>query len=95
MQINDDLIARLEDISCLALSDSEKKLLKSELQEIVDSLALFNELDTQGIPECANPLDNVNFFREDKAYPSFDRELILKNAPVKNEEMFIAPKTVE
>ena len=95
MQINDELITRLEDISCLAFSKDEKAALKSEFQEILDNMTLFNQLDTQGVPECAHPLDNTNIFRKDEALPSYDRELILKNAPVKNDEMFIAPKTVE
>jgi aspartyl/glutamyl-tRNA(Asn/Gln) amidotransferase C subunit len=42
-----------------------------------------------------SPLDDTNVFRDDEARPSFDRELILKNAPVRNDEFFIAPKTVE
>jgi Asp-tRNA(Asn)/Glu-tRNA(Gln) amidotransferase C subunit len=37
----------------------------------------------------------VNDFRDDIALPSYDRALILENAPVKNDETFIAPKTVE
>ena len=95
MQIDDKLLAYLEDLSCLTLSANEKARLIHDLQEILDYMARLGELDTDGIIECSHPFGNVNVFRDDEARPSFDRVLILQNAPVKNDEMFIAPKTVE
>jgi len=95
MEIDDRLITYLEDLSCLALSDSEKTRLTGDLREILDYMARLGELDTNGVNERSHPFDNVNDFRDDQVCPSFDRELILKNAPVRNDEFFIAPKTVE
>ncbi|MCL2765434.1 MAG: Asp-tRNA(Asn)/Glu-tRNA(Gln) amidotransferase subunit GatC [Treponema sp.] len=95
MQIDDKLISCLEDLSCLALSEDEKKHIAKDLQTILDGISKIGELNTGGVPECSHPFDNVNVFRDDIALPSSDRELILKNAPLKNDEMFIAPKTVE
>ena len=95
MQIDDKLISYLEDLSCLTLSDGEKNRLTADLQKILEYMARLGELDTAGITERSHPFDNVNVFRDDIEMPSFDRELILKNAPVKNDEFFIAPKTVE
>jgi len=95
MHIDDKLISYLEDLSCLTLSDSEKNRLMGDLQKILDYMARLSELDTAGVNERSHPFDNVNAFRDDAVRASFDRELILKNAPVKNDEMIIAPKTVE
>jgi aspartyl-tRNA(Asn)/glutamyl-tRNA(Gln) amidotransferase subunit C len=108
MQIDDQLLTYLEDLSCLTLSDDEKTSFKKDLQEILDSMARLGELNTDGVSERSHPfepqpsaqregspLDDVNIFRDDTARPSFDRELIVRNAPVKNDEFFIAPKTVE
>ena len=95
MQINADLILYLEDLSCLTLSDDEKRLLSGELKEILNGMALLGELYTKNIPERSHPFDNVNAFREDKVESSLERSLILKNAPNKDDEMFIAPQTVE
>ena len=95
MIIDDKLMTQLEDISCLRFSVDEKGRFKGELQEMLSSMAKMTELNTDGIPECVTPLDKVNVFRDDEARPSCDRELILKNAPNRNDEMFIAPKTVE
>ena len=95
MKVDEKLITYLEDLSCLALSVDEKIRMEAELQNTLDSMADFGSINTDGIAECSNPLDKVNVFREDEAHASAARELILKNAPNKNDEMIIAPKTVE
>ncbi|MCL2758885.1 MAG: aspartyl/glutamyl-tRNA amidotransferase subunit C [Treponema sp.] len=94
MQIDEKLISYLEDLSYLALPDAEKIRMTADLQKILNGLAAGfasgQEFGTDGVQLCSHP----NVFRADEALPSFDRELILKNAPVKNDEFFIAPKTV-
>jgi aspartyl-tRNA(Asn)/glutamyl-tRNA(Gln) amidotransferase subunit C len=99
MQINTELISPcmityLEDLSCLTLSDDEKERLTADLQNILNGISKLSELDTGGKTECS-PHIHVNVFRDDEVRPSLDRELVLKNAPQKNSEMFMAPKTVE
>jgi aspartyl-tRNA(Asn)/glutamyl-tRNA(Gln) amidotransferase subunit C len=95
MQIDSKLISYLEDLSCLALSDGEKTSLTGDLQKILDYMARLSEIDTSGVPERSHPFDDVNAFRDDEVRASFERELILKNAPVRNDEFTVAPKTVE
>ena len=95
MKINETLIAYLEDLAYLTLSDDEKNRLKADLSEILNGMARLDELDTCGVPERSHPFDNVNAFRDDEARASYERELILKNAPERNEEMFIVPKTFD
>ena len=95
MQIDDELISYLEDLSCLTLAAEEKSRLKGDLQEILDYMARLDRVNTDGVPERSHPFDNVNVFRDDETRPSYDRELILKNAPERNDEMIIAPRTVE
>jgi aspartyl/glutamyl-tRNA(Asn/Gln) amidotransferase C subunit len=95
MQIDGGLLAYLEDLSCLTLADNEKTKLTSDLQEILDYMARLGELDTEGVAERSHPFDNVNVFRDDVVCPSYARALILQNAPARNDEMIIAPKTVE
>lgn len=95
IKIDEVLIAYLEDLSYLTLSQEEKQRLTVDLQEILESMALLAALDTEGVCERSHPFDHVNAFREDEVRPSFNRELILRNAPHRNKEMFVMPKTVE
>ena len=94
MQIDDTLIAYLECLSYLTLSNDEKSRLKVELKEILGGMECLDDLNTEKVSECSHHFDNVNAFREDKVQASLERNLILQNAPRRNSEMFIAPKTV-
>ena len=95
MKIDDELLSYLEDLSYLTLCDDEKSRISCDLQKIMNSIEKIKDINTDGASECITPFDKVNVFRDDEVQTSFDRELILKNAPCRNEEMFIAPKTVE
>jgi len=95
MRIDENLISYLEELSCLTLSDEEKRRLKDDLGDILGGMARLGELNTEGVPERSHPFDHVNAFREDAVQASFDRELILRNAPEQDGGMFLAPKTVE
>jgi len=95
MKIDDTLLSYLEDLSFITLSDEEKKLMARDLEKILHSIEGLSSLNTDGIPECIQAFDKVNVFRDDEVRSFINRELILKNAPVRSDEMFIAPKTVE
>ena len=95
MQIDDKLIAYLEDLSSLSLSGDQKSRIAVDLKELLDYMQRLCELDTEGIAECSHPFDDVNVYREDEAGPSPDRALILQNAPVKNDRFIIAPKVFD
>jgi len=96
MQIDNTRISYLEELSCLTFTESEKTQLTEGMQKILNSLSLLKNLDTSILDaSILDANDNANLFRDDEVQPSFNRELILKNAQFKNEEYFIAPKTVE
>ena len=95
MEIDSKLITYLEDLSLLSLTDSEKSRLAEDLKKILGGMACLKDLDTYGVTARSHPFDDINAFRDDVAQASFPRELILKNAPNRNDIMFIAPKTVE
>ncbi|MCL2880820.1 MAG: Asp-tRNA(Asn)/Glu-tRNA(Gln) amidotransferase subunit GatC [Treponema sp.] len=95
MQVDAKLIVYLEDLTFLTLSDNEKVRMAADLQKILNDVSRLSEVNTDGVPECIHPFDTVNVFREDKVIPSLDREVLLANAPSRNDEMFAAPRTVD
>jgi len=95
IQIDDKKMRYLEESSHIALSDEERVNMIQGVQKLMDRIAELKKLDTKGVSELINPLDAVNVFRDDKVEKSLERKLLLKNAHNKNEDMFIAPKTVE
>ena len=95
MQINQELITYLENLSFITLSNEENQQVTKDLANILESMAKLKELDTTGVAERSHTFDDASDYREDEVKPSFERELILKNAPKRNTEAFIAPKTLD
>ena len=95
MQINEDLIGYLGDLSRLYLSDEEKRTMESDLTDILNYVDKLSELDTAGLPEMSHPCSEVNNFREDEVVNHDDRERLLANAPEKRGSYFKVLKTVE
>ena len=95
MKIDSKLIAYLEDLSYLTLTDSEKSRLAGDMKNILGGMECMGDLNTEDVAERSHPFDHTNAFRDDIAQDSFPSELILRNAPDSNGVMFCAPKTVE
>ena len=95
MQVDEKLVRYLEELSYIELSDTDRESMIGGIQVIFDRISVLKGLDTEGVSELPNPLENVNVFRDDIVIKSMDRALLLKNAHQKTDEMFIAPKTVE
>ena len=79
----------------LELSDEEKEKAKKDMGEILDYIDKLNELDTSGVEPMSHVFPVNNVFREDEVTNGDDRENMLKNAPDRNEEAYIVPKTFE
>ena len=94
MQIDEQLIAYLEDLSCLRLTDAERERLADDLGKILDRMGQLGSLDVDNVPARSHPFDNANAFRDDVVAPSWPRELILQNAPQHVDGMFVAPPSV-
>lgn len=95
MKIDDKLITYLEDLSRLKLSGEEQEKAKEDLGKILNYMEKLNELDTTNIEPVSHPFTFTNNFRKDEKVQSYDRDLILKNAPDKKDGCFKVPKTVE
>ena len=95
MRINDELLTHLEDLSFFTLNPKEKTQVQDDLGPLIALMSELSQARTDDNTECVSPLDGVNIFRDDEVSPSYPREVIMQNAPHKNEEMIIAPKTVD
>lgn len=89
--INKDEIKHIADLSMLNLTDEEVEKYTTNMQEIVGFANKINELETDGVTESAFALDTYNVFRRDEVRESFDRDMLLKNAPSSNGEAYSLP----
>lgn len=95
MKITDELVDYIAELSRLELEPEERHLIAQELDIIIGYMDSMGELDTSDIEAMSHVLQIKNVFRKDEVKPSTDRELLLKEAPERDDESFVVPKTVE
>lgn len=96
MKIDDKLLARLERLSYLKISDDKREEVIKQLSEIVTFVDNLSELNTQGVDDKFAMSDASTYTREDIFSCDTDiNDDILKHAPQSMDHFFIVPKIIE
>ncbi len=95
MDITKETIEHVAGLARLNLTPEEKETLTKEMAGIISYVDKLNELDTSNVQPTSHVLPIRNVFREDVSGDSYDREVILSNAPAKEDGCFKVPKVVE
>jgi aspartyl-tRNA(Asn)/glutamyl-tRNA(Gln) amidotransferase subunit C len=95
MKITTEMVDYISVLSRLSLPQAEKEKMTGELEQIIAYMDTLNALDTTDVEPMSHVFPVKNVLREDEVQPSFDRAELLKNAPNRDEEAFLVPKTVE
>ncbi len=88
-------VAYVSELARLELSDEEKSLFQTQLENIVGYVEKISEVDVEGVPPMMHGHDTVNAFREDVVGESLPAETALANAPKRVGDEFLLPKIVE
>lgn len=95
MKISKDDVLYVANLARLNVSEQEAEKLAVEMGSIIDFADMLSEVDTNGIEPTNHAMKMENVFREDVITGSYDRDLILKNAPSKEAGCYSVPKVVE
>lgn len=95
MEITPELVKHLSRLSRLALTPEEETKLEGELRSIVGFFEKLNELNTEGLPEMARPVEITNRLRADQVRPSLTQEQALSVAIEAHEGQFKVPRVIE
>ena len=95
MEVNDEMVDKLANLSRLQFNDTEKQSWKKDLQKMIQFVEKLNELDTTGIEPLLHMSDGVNVLREDEVQGSIERKEALKNAPEQDGVFFKVPKVIK
>lgn len=95
MNISTEEVKHIAELSMLNLSDVEIDDYRKDMQEIVEFATQINEVDTEEVNAKEFISDKVNAFRKDEVKESFNRELLLENAPSSNGEAYSLPNMME
>ncbi|MCB0548436.1 MAG: Asp-tRNA(Asn)/Glu-tRNA(Gln) amidotransferase subunit GatC [Phaeodactylibacter sp.] len=94
MQIDKQLISKLEHLARLELSEQEAERLMRDLNNILGMVEKLQELDTSEIEPLVYINADVNVFREDVVEGQVGREAALQNAPGHDSAHFKVPKVI-
>ena len=94
MNIDDQLISRLEQLTRLQLTPEEREQSKKDLSQILDMVEKLQELDLEGVEPLVYINEHTNILRDDRIANQVDREAALRNAPDQDGEHFRVPKVI-
>lgn len=92
MQIDSDLILRLEKLSNLALSPAERERFSNDLGKIVDMVNQLQEINTEGVEPLIYLSEDTSGPRPDVVEGQVTVEEALRNAPATVPPFFEVPK---
>ncbi len=95
MQISRDDVSYIAQLAKLKLDTIHAEKMQLELSEILEYMDILKQVDTDGMEPLSHIFPISNVFREDVVCDSYDRNALLRNAPVHTESTVIVPKTVE
>lgn len=79
----------------LALSEEEKKKYAQQLAKIIDYFDQLKAVDTSGVEPLAHAQSIFNVLRDDEVIVPPGRDLLLENAPEKENGYFRVPRIGE
>jgi len=96
MQIDDTVLAKLEKLSHLHISELKKEEVKEQLSGILNYIENLNELDTDALSATFSTLDGGTPIREDTPREADEiAKDILSKAPQGQDDYFIVPAIIE
>ncbi len=93
--IDDATIDYVGILAKLELTSDEKEQAKKDMASMLDYIDKLGELDTTGIEPMSHVFSVENVMREDVVTNGDGSRQTLANAPERNDEAFIVPKTVD
>ena len=94
MRVNEKDVEQLVLSSSMDLHSEDKAVHMKALNTILEYMDVLNKLDTSTVEPALHVNAQKNIFREDKVQASYDREIILANAPQQEQGSFKVPRIV-
>lgn len=94
MKVSKEEIIHMANLASLNLSEAEIQKYTDDMQDILTFAEAIEKVNTEDIKESVAANENYNVFRKDEVKEFKDRELLLQNAPSKEDGMFHLPKVI-
>ena len=94
MDIDRDHILKLARLANLELNDSQIESYIKDINRVLELVSDINDIDTDGVVELANVLDDNSDYQEDELRDLIGRDDVLGNAPDTDGVYFQVPPTI-
>jgi aspartyl-tRNA(Asn)/glutamyl-tRNA(Gln) amidotransferase subunit C len=88
-------VGRIAHLARIHISAQEAGLALTQLNDIFSMIEQMRAVDTSGIEPMSHPLGGVQRLRDDVVTEHVDREAHMRNAPERQEGLFLVPRVVE
>jgi aspartyl-tRNA(Asn)/glutamyl-tRNA(Gln) amidotransferase subunit C len=95
MSVDVTTVRRIAGLARIAVADDEVEHLKGELNAILAFVEQLLEVDVEGIEPMTSVIPMVMKEREDVVSDGEIADVILQNAPARQDHFFVVPKVVE
>ena len=90
-RITRDEVLHVARLARLELSDDEVAKFQEQLSDILEAVSKVSELDLDGVPPTAHPLEIANAWAEDEPRPCLPLDEVFANAPDRDDDHFRTP----
>jgi len=94
MQVTDEMISKLADLSRLEFSDTETIQIRHDLQKMIAFVEKLDELNLDGVEPLLHISAAANVYRDDLVTGQVDRDDVFKNATVHDGQFFKVPRVI-
>jgi aspartyl-tRNA(Asn)/glutamyl-tRNA(Gln) amidotransferase subunit C len=95
MEVDRNLILKLENLTRLELSEGERTKVQGSLNDILKMVDKLNELNTEGVEPLVYVNEEITSLRDDKVSNELTQKQALQNAPNHNGTYFKVPKVID
>ncbi len=95
MSLPRETVLKVASLARLQLSSEEVDALGNQMGNILDYVAMLDEVDVSGVEPMVHAIELSNVTRPDEPAPSLPRNLALGNAPKTDGQYFLVPAIIE
>ena len=95
MSVDSATVRRIAHLARIAVNDDEVEHLQGELNAILAFVEQLSEVDVSGVEPMTSVTPMTMKKREDRITDGEMADLVIKNAPAREDHFFLVPKVVE
>lgn len=95
MSLSLDDVRRIAHLARIEITETEAEHTLGQLNGIFELIAEMRAVDTVGIEPMSHPLGGSQRLREDAVSERDEREANMRNAPAREDGLFLVPRVIE